>query len=68
MEVVARKALLTAYPHMSAEEREHVTLYFYRNEGRFSIRRFRSPPGLLVDTEEDWVRFSRKVCFDAIAS
>ena len=58
VEVIRRSALLGAYPHMSAEEREHVTLYMYRHEEEFRIKRFHSEPGILVDTEEDWEKFS----------
>ena len=60
VEVIKRSALEEAYPHMSDEEREHVTLYFYRNEGRFRIKRFRSEPSILVDTENDWREFERR--------
>lgn len=57
VEVIRRKSLQAAYPHMSAEEREHVTLYFYRNPEKFRIKRFRSRRSVLVDTEEDWEAF-----------
>lgn len=58
VEIVRREALRSAHPHMSTEEREHVTLHFYRNEERFKIARFKSEPSILVDTEEDWTRFA----------
>lgn len=58
VEVIRRASLQAAYPHMSAEEREHVTLYFYRHEDEFEIRRFKSKPSILVDTENDWERFA----------
>lgn len=57
VEVIRRSSLQEAYPHMSTEEREHVTLYFYRHEDEFDIKRFKSEPSILVDTESDWENF-----------
>ena len=59
VEVVSRKALEAAYPHMSAEEKEHVTLYMYRHPAMFDIVKFESQPGILVDTEAQWLEFKQ---------
>jgi spore coat polysaccharide biosynthesis protein SpsF len=59
VEVVRSETFRRAYPCMKTkEDREHVTLYFYRNSGEFSIRNFVSEMylgdlSLAVDTEED---------------
>lgn len=63
VEVFSRQLLTEAWTGgMSAADREHVTPYFYRNAGRFSIRNFtfrenRGGVQLSVDTEADLIRF-----------
>jgi len=61
VEVVNWLALFEAYPDMKPEEREHVTLHFYRNPCRGSILKFNGPAvvgAFTVDTEDDWQRYA----------
>lgn len=59
VEVVSIEALRRAHEEMgSADDREHVTAYLYREPDRFEIRGFSAPEDwsdvrLVVDTEED---------------
>ena len=66
VEVISTDSLRQAHPRMSDEEREHVTVHFYRNAGDYRIRNFsftedRSTLQLSVDTEEDFARFQTLV-------
>lgn len=69
VEVVSRAALQAALPDMhAADEREHVTQYFYRHAERFRIRAFGADAPMpelqmSVDTPEDLAR-----CAAAIAA
>jgi len=67
VEVVDRARYQTAYGGMDAEEREHVTLHYYRNPEQFRIASFESERELgdrtlSVDTPEDFERIERIVC------
>ncbi len=76
VEVVRTEALAAALPGMTPEEREHVTLHFYRHPEDFEILQLSSPrpdlarERLTVDTEEDLERFARvvEVLGDEVAS
>lgn len=76
VEVVRTEALASALPRMTPEEREHVTLHFYRHPEDFEIRQLASPrpdlagERLTVDSEEDLERFARvvEVLGDEVAS
>ncbi|NUB11303.1 NTP transferase domain-containing protein [Azospirillum brasilense] len=62
VEVVRTATFLEALDGMSGDEREHVTLHFYRNAPRYQIRSFAAPRPyggmhMAVDTEADWERF-----------
>lgn len=61
-EIVATEALARAHPRMDAEDREHVTRFFYRNDG-FAVVRVPAPPDadfagvrLVVDDAADLER------------
>jgi spore coat polysaccharide biosynthesis protein SpsF (cytidylyltransferase family) len=62
VEVISRAAMQKAVAQMaSADEREHVTQYFYRNSDRFRIKSFRADEPMphlqmSVDTSEDFAR------------
>ncbi len=62
VEVIARSALKRAYDAMGdADDREHVTKYFYRNPEQFVIRDFRydrdcGTVPMAVDTQDDFAR------------
>jgi spore coat polysaccharide biosynthesis protein SpsF len=60
VEAIKRADLAGAYSRMTKEEKEHVTLHLYRNEG-YHIKRFKSRPAMLVDTESDWVKFQQEM-------
>jgi spore coat polysaccharide biosynthesis protein SpsF (cytidylyltransferase family) len=51
-------ALAAAYPKMNVEEREHVTMFFYRHTKKFEIRSFESGSDwgdiqMAIDSPED---------------
>lgn len=61
VEVVRTSTYLNAYPDMAADELEHVTTHFYRNQNRFKIRDFRCSRNLghinmSIDTAADFNR------------
>jgi spore coat polysaccharide biosynthesis protein SpsF (cytidylyltransferase family) len=63
VEVISTSALARAYPAMDAEEREHVTPYFYAHPEEFrivSVEREQPLPGgkFSVDTLDDFRRIS----------
>ena len=64
VEVVRTAALRAILHEASVEEREHVTLFFYRNAQRFRIRNFAAPADwsycrLAVDTADDFAELER---------
>lgn len=67
VEVIRASAFRAACSEMaSEEEREHVTLYFYNNVDKFSIKNFSadqdySDYNFCVDTKEDLERISRMI-------
>lgn len=61
VEVVDATAFLAARPEFSAEDREHVTTFFYRHAERFRIENFSAAlpyagPSHAIDTAEDLAR------------
>lgn len=67
-ELLSSAVLAAEWPHMSADEREHLTLRFYRPDLGFRVKRFAKPQGwpavehtFLVDTQADYERAVRKV-------
>lgn len=64
VEIVRSSTFRSMYPVMNKpEHREHVTLFFYENSGKFSISNFHSGRKyndfhLAIDTQEDFLRFS----------
>ena len=64
VEVINSKALSSAYKQMqTAEDREHVTPYFYNNDHNYSIYNFScstncSHLNMCIDTEDDLIKFS----------
>lgn len=67
-ELLSSAALAAQWPHMTAEEREHLTLRFYRADLGFRVKRFAKPASwpavahtFLVDTPADYERAVRKV-------
>jgi spore coat polysaccharide biosynthesis protein SpsF (cytidylyltransferase family) len=67
-EVFPTALLEREWPKMTADEREHLTLRFYREELRFVVRRFKRPGSwrdagqtYTVDTIEDYRKASRWV-------
>ncbi|MBM3545142.1 MAG: hypothetical protein FJX44_11710 [Alphaproteobacteria bacterium] len=66
VEVVDRARYQEAYDGMDAEEREHVTLHYYRHPDAFRIASFESgrelgDRTLSIDTPEDFARIERIV-------
>ena len=67
VEVVRTELLRATWPKMSTlEHLEHVTSFFYGHRSDFRIVNLRAPRDLsdlrlVVDTEEDWERFTRIV-------
>jgi spore coat polysaccharide biosynthesis protein SpsF len=67
VEIVRCAALRDALPKMTAEDREHVMPYFYRNATSYRIRELSSPrpelaeARMVVDTEEDLRVFEQVV-------
>lgn len=64
VEVVSTAALKGCHPEMSADEKEHVTAYFYRNSADFRIENFSCHEDLhdlqmSVDTAEDFLAVER---------
>jgi spore coat polysaccharide biosynthesis protein SpsF len=72
VEIVRRETLCVALTDMSAEDREHVTRYFYRNASRYRICELTSDlpelsaARIVVDTPEDLAVFEHVV--DALGS
>lgn len=64
VEVIRVSCLAAAHAGMTADDREHVTPFFYRNPGRIRMVNLESGGShgearMVVDTEEDWRRFQR---------
>lgn len=61
VEVVRAETFLAARPEFEADDREHVTRFFYEHPERFRIENFAAPepyagPSLALDTPEDLER------------
>jgi len=66
VEVIRVSKLAELHPEMTPEDREHVTTFFYRHPGRLRLVNLESGGDhgdfrMVVDTEDDWVRFSHAV-------
>ena len=66
VEVIRVSKLAELHPEMTPEDREHVTTFFYRPPGRLRLVDLESGGDhgdfrMVVDTEDDWVRFSHAV-------
>ncbi|MBX7207073.1 MAG: NTP transferase domain-containing protein [Verrucomicrobiaceae bacterium] len=66
VEVIRVSSLAAAHSEMTADDREHVTTFFYRNPHRIRMVNLDSGTShgevrMVVDTEDDWRRFQRAV-------